>query len=67
MIAGFWAFRQKKKDNRIIRLQKELVEEKNQEILDSITYAKRIQSAILPTRKVVEEQLPDSFVLYKPK
>ena len=67
LIAGFFAFRQKKKDNRIIRLQKELVEEKNQEILDSITYAKRIQSAILPTRKVVEEQLPDSFVLYKPK
>jgi ligand-binding sensor domain-containing protein len=28
--------------------QKHLVEEKNREILDSITYAKRIQSAILP-------------------
>ncbi len=43
------------------------LEEKNTEILDSINYAKRIQSAILPPNKVVKEYLPDSFILYKPK
>jgi serine phosphatase RsbU (regulator of sigma subunit) len=43
------------------------LEEKNQEILDSIAYAKRIQSAILPAAKVVKEYLEESFILYKPK
>ncbi|NQX97920.1 MAG: tetratricopeptide repeat protein, partial [Flavobacteriales bacterium] len=43
------------------------LEEKNKEILDSITYAKRIQSAILPPAKVVKEYLQESFILYKPK
>ncbi len=43
------------------------LEEKNQEITDSILYAKRIQSAILPTNKVVKEYLKESFILYKPK
>ena len=43
------------------------LEEKNQEILDSIIYAKRIQSAILPPAKVVKEYLQDSFIFYRPK
>ncbi len=43
------------------------LEEKNQEILDSINYAKRIQNAILPPQKVVKEYLQESFILYKPK
>ena len=58
----------------ITRKQKVLIEdaheelsEKNQEILDSITYAKRIQKAILPTQDVVKQYLKDSFVYYKPK
>lgn len=64
----------KRKDNRIIteqkyevEMQRDLVEEKNQEILDSINYAKRIQEAILPPRKIVESYLDESFILYKPK
>ncbi|MBK6953553.1 MAG: SpoIIE family protein phosphatase [Crocinitomicaceae bacterium] len=40
---------------------------KNQEVLDSITYAKRIQSAILPPAKIVKEYLQQSFILYLPK
>lgn len=47
--------------------QKEIVEEKNTEILDSINYARRIQSAILPPTKIVKEYLKNSFILYKPK
>lgn len=64
----------KRKDNRLIteqkavvEEQKHLVEEKNKEITDSINYAKRIQSAILPPDKMVKEAFPNSFVLYKPK
>ena len=47
--------------------QKELVEMKNKEITDSITYAKRIQEAILPSSSLVENLLDDAFILYKPK
>jgi serine phosphatase RsbU (regulator of sigma subunit) len=39
----------------------------HQEIKDSITYAKRIQNAILPPIKVVKEYLQESFILYQPK
>ncbi|MBL7899032.1 MAG: SpoIIE family protein phosphatase, partial [Crocinitomicaceae bacterium] len=48
-------------------LEKEKVEEKNREILDSITYAKRIQAAIMPPAKLVKEYLKDSFIIYQPK
>jgi serine phosphatase RsbU (regulator of sigma subunit) len=44
-----------------------LIEEKNKEILGSISYAKRIQGAILPSTRIVKAHLPDSFILYKPK
>ena len=50
-----------------IEKQKGLVEEKNTEILASITYAKRIQSAILPSDKLVKEYLRNSFIFYQPK
>lgn len=43
------------------------LEEKNTEIVDSINYAEKIQSAILPDLKVISEHLKDSFVLYLPK
>ncbi|MCB9364264.1 MAG: tetratricopeptide repeat protein [Flavobacteriales bacterium] len=56
-----------RKQKVIIEEQKLIVEEKNTEILDSIKYAKRIQSAILPPDKLVKEYLPESFILYKPK
>ena len=63
-----------KEQNVIIEQQKykvssayDQLEEKNKEILDSITYAKRIQSAILPSQKLIAENLKDSFVLYQPK
>jgi serine phosphatase RsbU (regulator of sigma subunit) len=45
----------------------EQLQEKNQEITDSIQYAKRIQTAILPPNKLVKQYLDESFILYKPK
>ncbi len=51
----------------VVEEQKKLVEEKNKEIIDSITYAKRIQNAILPSPQKWKQALPDSFVLYLPK
>ena len=45
----------------------EQIEQKNKDIMDSIKYAKRIQTAILPSNTTITRLLPDSFVLYKPK
>jgi len=35
--------------------QKELLEEKQKEILDSIRYAKRIQTSLLPTERYLDK------------
>jgi serine phosphatase RsbU (regulator of sigma subunit) len=43
------------------------IEEKNKSILDSIHYAKRIQGALLASEELLEKNLPEHFVLYKPK
>lgn len=47
--------------------QKEIVEDKNKEILDSIHYASHLQNAILPQLHVLEECFSEHFVLYQPK
>jgi serine phosphatase RsbU (regulator of sigma subunit) len=43
------------------------VEEKNKEILDSINYAQRIQHALLASEGMLRKNLPEHFVLFKPK
>jgi serine phosphatase RsbU (regulator of sigma subunit) len=50
-------------------LNKTLIELKSQtlELTDSITYAKRIQKAILRHPASIKEILPQSFFIYKPK
>jgi hypothetical protein len=40
-----------------IERKKEILEDKNKEILDSIIYAKRIQQALLPTEKYIEREM----------
>lgn len=59
VVAGvsFRAFRQKQKTNAIITLQKEIVEEKQTAIMDSIRYAKKIQRSMLPTEKYIQRNL----------
>ena len=50
-----------------IQDQKDQLEEKNKEITDSISYARRIQTAILPPEEMLQEALGDYVVVYKPK
>ncbi len=50
-----------------IEKQKVSLEDKNLKITDSINYAQRIQQSILPTRKIIRDILPDSFVFFRPK
>jgi serine phosphatase RsbU (regulator of sigma subunit) len=70
----FRNLKQSREHNRIIAAQKSEVEQKNiviehkqQEILDSITYARRIQHALLASNDLLNENLNDYFVLFKPK
>jgi len=44
-----------------------LIENKNKNITDSINYAKRIQTALLPFPHRIRKELEDFFVYYKPK
>ncbi len=50
-----------------ISLQKDIIEEKNMSITDSIEYASRIQSAVLPVINFLDEWGMDNFILFKPK
>ncbi len=50
-----------------IMLQKEELTLKNKSITDSINYAKRIQTAMLPPVRLFRSIFPSSFVLYMPK
>jgi len=60
-------FRQKKKANTLLALQKIKIEEKNREITDSINYAQRIQQALLNSEKSENSNVPEHFILFKPK
>lgn len=44
-----------------------LIQKQNSNILDSIKYAKKIQEAFLPERKIIKNVFPDCFILWKPK
>ncbi len=76
-LLSLWIFnfyRQKKKANeqlefanKEINHQKSIIEHKNKDIVDSINYAKRLQTAILPSDDDFKKILPDAFVFYNPK
>lgn len=51
------SYLQKQKVNVEIRLQKQIIEEKQKEILDSIYYARRIQRALITQEKYIERNL----------
>ncbi len=48
-------------------MQKEIVEQKNKDITDSINYARNIQEALLPTSDEVKQYFPDYFIFYHPR
>lgn len=50
-----------------MRKQHQLVLEQKQAITDSISYARRIQKAVLPSSPYISKILSDYFTIYKPK
>jgi len=73
LFAGFIfrSLRVTKKQKIIIEKQKHLVEEHQKEIIDSITYAHRIQRAILTSDSYIKHEInsidAQHFILFKPK
>jgi serine phosphatase RsbU (regulator of sigma subunit) len=60
-------YTEKRKANIIITEQKNLVEQKQNEIVDSINYANRIQAAILSNREMLDRQYPENLIFFQPK
>ncbi len=60
IFAVFSRMRYIRTTNRKINKQKDM-------ITDSITYAQRIQSAILPSQELMDELLREHFILFRPK
>ncbi len=56
-----------KKQKTEVEHQKEIIELKNKEVMDSITYARYIQGSMLPSEKTMNTLFKENFVLYKPK
>ena len=52
---------------KVVEHQKQLVDEKQKEIVDSINYARRIQTALMAHDKLLSKHLPEHFVLLRPK
>jgi serine phosphatase RsbU (regulator of sigma subunit) len=50
-----------------INEQKDIIEDKNKQLISSINYAKRIQNAILPPLDTIQEEFEDTFVLFLPR
>lgn len=63
----FRRFKVTQRQKVVIEKQKHLVEEHQKEIVDSITYAKRLQNAILPPIDEIKNKFPESFLMYRPK
>ena len=65
LVISFLVFVYKQLNN--TKKQKDLIEEKQAEITDSINYAKKIQDAMMTSSVYLKETLPKSFILFKPK
>ena len=56
-----------KKQKKEIEQQRDLAHQQKKDITDSIEYAKRIQNALLPPLNFIKRNLPEHFILFKPR
>lgn len=81
IISGIYSYVKIRSSNNKILKQNEIIEEKNgelqyankeiaeknQNITDSINYAKRIQQSFLTSDKIINQALKEYFILFKPR
>jgi len=53
--------------NEEIEAQRDLIERKNKDITDSIIYAQRIQTSVLPNFDILYSAFTDWFIFYRPR
>lgn len=61
------SYKNKQKTNELLELKNNEISHQKKEITDSISYAKKIQQAILPPDWLLNKLLPENFVYYVPK
>lgn len=66
-LVAYFAYRNKRRSNRVLALQKDQIEQQKKEITDSISYAKKIQNAYLPPMEVFHRLFPGGFILFQPR
>lgn len=60
------SFNEAQKIDKIVQERTKEILNLNREIQESISYAQRIQAAILPTHNYINEHIPNCFILYRP-
>ena len=70
----YYSMTQTQKSNKMLTIKNQkitsqslVIEEKNKDIVDSLNYAQRIQTALLPFREEMKSHFKDSFILFKPR
>jgi len=74
----YWYTRRLRKQKEYLEFQVQLrtkeitqknveIQKINKDLTDSIEYAKRIQTAMLPLGETINQHLPDNFILFKPR
>ena len=63
---SFLSYRSKLKVNKTLLAKNEIISLQKEKLTDSISYASRIQKAVLPGKEVLQMLLPGYFVLFKP-
>lgn len=53
--------------NHVLEEKNSIIESKNRDITDSITYASQIQQSILPADSQIAQHFADSFVMFRPR
>ncbi|MFW5851308.1 MAG: YfiR/HmsC family protein [Bacteroidota bacterium] len=77
LILGYIIYRQFKLTKKInkelaiknteVSKQRDMITEQHKHITDSIVYARRIQHAILPPENIIAQNIPNHFILFKPR
>ncbi len=53
--------------NHVLEEKNSIIESKNRDITDSITYASHIQQSILPADSQIAQHFADSFIMFRPR
>lgn len=67
LVLIYYRYRNNKKLSMVLERKNIAINQQKEKITSSITYAKRIQDAILPRLDNIKSTFPDSFVYFKPK